>query len=483
MVTATASNAHQARERRHGTSRILGSLLQSSRVNLFLRVFDFRQPHTHRRTCWNRCSDLIETTTGRSSPHEVTALSRPFLEKICKESRLSLDRPNSVERLQQAAKRFFAVKNGVDDDKLDPDTVPKTGIVPIGPMEHESLLPEFGVPLEADYYPIQQDDLDHADRTMARCDRNRDGYMDRVESQRGSWNYRDPFDDDLDGDERLTRMELAIRYARRRHLEQSSGELYRQAVRTRSMNPRSVAKRPEPERKDKRRLEDQRALTDAVMERFDANRNGRINSSEAVKLGIPFGQIDGNRDAELSRDEIYDYFVRLHEISGPKNDFPEWFIDRDSNRDKQISMVEFSEQWTDEQVLEFTSYDQNSDGVITESEMRSSASLVGGEYRNRTAEAIPPRKMLLSEIEVTDDYLVGDINVELSITHSHCEHLEAYLIGPNGEKIELFTHVGGHGDHFDKTILDDQSRYPIIKSKPPFRGVFHPKPSARGNRD
>jgi len=53
--------------------------------------------------------------------------------------------------------------------------------------------------------------------------------------------------------------------------------------------------------------------------------------------------------------------------------------------------------------------------------------------------------------------------------------LDAYLTGPEGQRIELFTEVGGSDDHFENTIFDDQSRYPITKARPPFKGTFLPE--------
>ena len=63
----------------------------------------------------------------------------------------------------------------------------------------------------------------------------------------------------------------------------------------------------------------------------------------------------------------------------------------------------------------------------------------------------------------------------LSITHSHTSYLDAYLTGPDGQRIELFTEVGGNDDHFDGTIFDDQSQTPITKARPPFQGSFIPE--------
>ncbi len=47
---------------------------------------------------------------------------------------------------------------------------------------------------------------------------------------------------------------------------------------------------------------------------------------------------------------------------------PDWFIQKDTDGDGQISMAEFASQWTPEKVREFESYDRNHDGFITAAE-------------------------------------------------------------------------------------------------------------------
>jgi subtilisin-like proprotein convertase family protein len=100
--------------------------------------------------------------------------------------------------------------------------------------------------------------------------------------------------------------------------------------------------------------------------------------------------------------------------------------------------------------------------------------MVGGSYVNDDAELLPPHKTIISEIEVNEDYLIGDLNVRLLITHTHVSFLDAYLTGPDGTRVELFAEIGGEGDHFDQTVFDDQSQFPIVKAKPPFKGSFMP---------
>ena len=153
---------------------------------------------------------------------------------------------------------------------------------------------------------------------------------------------------------------------------------------------------------------------------------------------------------------------------------PGWFFELDANDDGQIAMSEFATEWTDEKMAEFKSFDMNEDALLTINEITRAKSLMGGSFANRTAEILPPGKTVISEIVIDDDILVGDLNLQISLTHTHVSHLDCFLTGPDGQRIELFSGVGGHDDNFDNTVFDDQSRYPINKARPPFEGSFQP---------
>ena len=61
---------------------------------------------------------------------------------------------------------------------------------------------------------------------------------------------------------------------------------------------------------------------------------------------------------------------------------------------------------------------------------------------------------------VDDDEPISDLDVQISITHTHDDYLAVYLMAPDGERVELFTGVGGNDDHFDNTIFDDEAYQP-----------------------
>lgn len=417
---------------------------------------------------------LDKNEDGEIQRNEITPLARPFLERVAKARHMSIEREYGIDKWQEAARIYHAIQNGVSGERVRPNS--DFSVKGFGPDDDEPMVPEFG--LAEIKYRYTPDDLEEADESLERYDRNDDGYIDRTEARRGRWTHRDPFEEDTNNDNRLSRLELAQRYARRRLLEGASDELVQRARRVGNGIQPSDPKSEQREDSSRywRSGGSRTYLTATILGRFDANKNGRLETSEVTSLGIPPGRIDADRNGELSRDELEVYFTQLQDQIGDTSEvIPGWFYELDENRNQQIEMLEFTDDWTDEKATEFASYDANNDGILTSTEILTSRALVGGSYRNTEAEILPPRKTVISEIDVTEDYIIGDVNLQLSITHTHVMHLDAYLTGPDGQRIELFTAVGGHDDHFDATVFDDQSSYPITKARPPFKGTFQPE--------
>ena len=83
---------------------------------------------------------------------------------------------------------------------------------------------------------------------------------------------------------------------------------------------------------------------------------------------------------------------------------------------------------------------------------------------------------LASDLVVSGiDGMLTDVNVTLDIMHTWDRDLEAYLVSPAGTRVELFTRVGGRGDNFSNTTLDDEATIPITMGSPPFAGSYRPE--------
>ncbi len=421
--------------------------------------------------------DQAGDNDGRIDPEEITPLARPYLEKLYRQRRYSMDRDVDIDKLQEASRIYHAFQNGVANESVRPEKVAR--IRGFEPDDDQVLVPEFG--LGKVKYPYTQDDLDEADDQLRRYDRDRDGYINRYEARRARWRNVDPFESDENSDDRLSRLELAQRYARRRLLRDDSGELLQRI--------RRVGNGIEPARRTRNsgrgdsgwwRGSSRNWLTASIMGRFDANRNGRLEAQEVTDMNLPVSEIDADRDGELSREELNFYLTSLQdEIGDEAEGLPGWFYELDQDGDGQVSMTEFAQDWTPEKLNEFSLLDGNRDGLLTSWEVATSKAIVGGSFSNETAEPLPPKRTIISEVAIEDNVLIGDLNVQLSVTHTNVGDLDAFLTGPDGQRVELFTEIGGSGNHFEETIFDDESDNPITKARPPYEGVFQTEEKTR----
>lgn len=81
-----------------------------------------------------------------------------------------------------------------------------------------------------------------------------------------------------------------------------------------------------------------------------------------------------------------------------------------------------------------------------------------------------------SELVVSDfGSPITDVNVSLFIEHTYDADLEAFIISPSGTRVELFTDVGGSGQNFFNTTLDDQTDFAITTAVAPFVWSFQPE--------
>ncbi|TWT30622.1 S8 family serine peptidase [Blastopirellula retiformator] len=77
-------------------------------------------------------------------------------------------------------------------------------------------------------------------------------------------------------------------------------------------------------------------------------------------------------------------------------------------------------------------------------------------------------------LTISDDLQIADADIWLDIDHTWDSDLTVVLIAPNGTQIKLFSAVGGSGDGFKGTILDDDATDLIGTAKAPFTGRFRP---------
>ncbi|MCI0361775.1 MAG: S8 family serine peptidase, partial [Planctomycetaceae bacterium] len=79
-----------------------------------------------------------------------------------------------------------------------------------------------------------------------------------------------------------------------------------------------------------------------------------------------------------------------------------------------------------------------------------------------------------SYLTVPDNVTIGDLNVQLNITHTYVGDLAIYLISPLGNYTFLSYFYGGSGNNFQDTIFDDEATTPIWAGTAPYIGSYQP---------
>jgi len=366
-----------------------------------------------------------------------------------------------------------------------------------GPLQGERAVPGFGPAATATGLTITPEDLARADERLQRYDRNRDGYIDRSEAGNAPWR-EEPFQFDIDRDGRLSRVELARRYALRR-VADAPGVQGPPPLRGTPSTPGSNPSWEEQQRRERERRAAEEAargrdsfrgtreswhLTETLMSRHDTNRDGLLDAAECRRMGLSAMSADTDRDQRINRPELAAWLAEQQAAQGRAvpPELPSWFVEKDVNSDGQVQMSEFAKEWTDERLDEFARLDLNRDGVIVPEECLQALNRMNEEYANHRFQMIPAKGTIRSEIDVEERETIADLDVQLSITHTHVSHLNVFLIGPEGQRVELFTGIGGQDDHFDKTILDEESPRSILRAAPPFPDRYQTEELSRGGK-
>jgi subtilisin-like proprotein convertase family protein len=88
---------------------------------------------------------------------------------------------------------------------------------------------------------------------------------------------------------------------------------------------------------------------------------------------------------------------------------------------------------------------------------------------------IVDRGTIESHVVVSGMGEIVDVDVIVNIQHTFDADLDVFLISPRGTRVELFTDVGGAGDNFLNTRLDDEAAASIRNGAAPFAGSFRPE--------
>ena len=90
----------------------------------------------------------------------------------------------------------------------------------------------------------------------------------------------------------------------------------------------------------------------------------------------------------------------------------------------------------------------------------------------------PGGVMTVAIIEVPDPFIISDLDVHISITHTSVFDLQLFVQSPFGKRVCLnmydFTEFF-EGADYKQTIFDDEADVSIEEGEPPFTGRFRPK--------
>jgi len=104
------------------------------------------------------------------------------------------------------------------------------------------------------------------------------------------------------------------------------------------------------------------------LRRHDVNRDGHLDSAERRNVGLTSTAADGDR--RIDRTELAEWLIdqELQRVRGTAKELPPWLTERDADQDGQVSMAEFTDEWTDAEYARFGRLDLNEDGVIVPDE-------------------------------------------------------------------------------------------------------------------
>ncbi len=80
-------------------------------------------------------------------------------------------------------------------------------------------------------------------------------------------------------------------------------------------------------------------------------------------------------------------------------------------------------------------------------------------------------------IEITDHFIVSDLDVRVSITHTNVFDLQIFLQSSAGTRICLNMYTFREffeGANYTQTVFDDEAKLSIKQAEPPFTGSFRP---------
>lgn len=309
---------------------------------------------------------------GTITPAELPEFMRRFIGRTAERAGLDPNQPMSVEKLNAASQARYAEMTGGAPPSSPPPSAPSTSPPPattptqptppspspssgdsrsgdkkpsvlgFGEKDPVGKVPGFNVPLpptvntnqpiEKTYDPRV---VERVQRALRENDANGDGVIDAEELKKQNWSNPPADESDLNRDGKLSKHELAERYAKR----------YANTPPPPANQPQASAEPPKTD-----------SSKDGSRDSRDRDRGRDSRSSGS----------SGSSSSALAAAKKVGRFLTATERL-PKG-LPDWFLRNDADGDGQIGMVEYAASWSDTTAAEFEKYDLNGDGIITPDE-------------------------------------------------------------------------------------------------------------------
>jgi subtilisin-like proprotein convertase family protein/Ca2+-binding EF-hand superfamily protein len=300
---------------------------------------------------------------------------------------------------------------------------------------------------------VTQEDRDDASGALTRFDRNSDGALDADEVRNlPGLSSHVWLMGDTDKDGRLTSNELAAADAMKRYDSQAQ---------------------------EMDRLSE---LAEHVRFRYDTNRNTLLERSEWQRRSSGFADLAAADDGDglLSHRELMRWLARL------RSPLPDRLRSLDADGDGLVTRSEYGSGGTPVKAAEFEKEDQNGDGIVTADEGVVPRVRGKDAYSNDRPRVVGPRGAVYSDITIRDDAVMADVDVRLSLSHRNVDQLDIILIGPSGQRIELYTgkrRPWNGGPLFANTIIDDEApEITTTLAQPPLERTFRPEGAGRNGQ-
>lgn len=262
---------------------------------------------------------------GSIDPEEAQGPARFMLERMARNNpKIDLSKPIPIsvitESFQQMRNGGGGGPGGDNGGDETVDTGPATLVPTFGIKVDKSPVPGFGASGSKMAIKVEDRDLREAEDRVRRYDKNNDGMLEESELKEARW-AESPMQWDRNKDGKLSKQEVALRYARRRETREGQDN----------------AKKAGSEDKNAR---------DRAAKNDEAKANPHPFEKQAsFRMGDPATGV-----------------VRPSGV-------PEWFSRDDINGDNQVSMNEFARRWDESTLEEFSKFDTNGDGYITVKEV------------------------------------------------------------------------------------------------------------------